>query len=241
MSLRNTGPETDLDDVSFEAILSYDWDSDMEFQTGVQQILASASSPEQADELTLQAKCYYYSRKSNIPISFDFFKQYLSKKSRPSQFPESPVARALKPGFDSAEHRTPPPINPNTLQISSTDPPPTPSATIPGPPPPTPLTPGISTSPSSHDKAPYPTPTSPSSNNAAPYPTSFAHIVELITTGQPIPGIREIPNKLSEEKPSESVQTRRKKPWEQAAETGISTIGSAEGGAPADATNQIES
>lgn len=48
----------------------------------------------------------------------------------------------------------------------------------------------------------------------APYPTSFAHIVELITTGQPIPGIREIPNKISEEKPSESVRSKRKKPWE---------------------------
>jgi len=60
----------------------------------------------------------------------------------------------------------------------------------------------------------------------APYPTSFAHIVELITTGQPIPGIREIPNKLSEEKPSESVQSKRKKPWEtQAIVAGAASAG----------------
>jgi len=32
MSLQDTGPETDLDDASFEAILSYDWDNDYEFQ-----------------------------------------------------------------------------------------------------------------------------------------------------------------------------------------------------------------
>jgi len=61
-----------------------------------------------------------------------------------------------------------------------------------------------------------PTPAGP---DKAPYPTSFAHIVELITTGQPIPGIREIPNKISEEKPSESVQSKRKKPWETQAGT----------------------
>ena len=31
MSLQDTGPKTDLD-ASFEAILSYDWDNDHEFQ-----------------------------------------------------------------------------------------------------------------------------------------------------------------------------------------------------------------
>ena len=49
---------------------------------------------------------------------------------------------------------------------------------------------------------------------AAPFPTSFAHIVELITTGQPIPGIREVPDKISEEEVSESAQENKKKPWE---------------------------
>lgn len=48
----------------------------------------------------------------------------------------------------------------------------------------------------------------------APYPTSFAHIVELITTGQPIPGIRAIPNTLNSAPPSEAVKPQRPKPWE---------------------------
>jgi hypothetical protein len=52
----------------------------------------------------------------------------------------------------------------------------------------------------------------------APYPTSFQHIVELITTGQPVPGIKEIPNVLNEAPPSESARPARKKPWEIAAE-----------------------
>ena len=32
MSLQDTGPETDLDDTSFDAVLSYDWAGDEEFQ-----------------------------------------------------------------------------------------------------------------------------------------------------------------------------------------------------------------
>lgn len=48
----------------------------------------------------------------------------------------------------------------------------------------------------------------------APYPTTFAHIVELITTGQPIPGIRDIPNVLNTAPPSEATKAKRRKPWE---------------------------
>ncbi|RPA84730.1 hypothetical protein BJ508DRAFT_412483 [Ascobolus immersus RN42] len=51
-----------------------------------------------------------------------------------------------------------------------------------------------------------------------PYPRSFAEIVELIQSGKPIPGIKQIPNKLNEEKPSEATREKRRKPWEVAAE-----------------------
>lgn len=48
----------------------------------------------------------------------------------------------------------------------------------------------------------------------APYPTSFAHIVELITTGQPIPGIKEIPNTILEGQGTQAEKPKRRKPWE---------------------------
>lgn len=48
----------------------------------------------------------------------------------------------------------------------------------------------------------------------APYPISFAQIVELISTGQPIPGIKDIPNTVLEGQSSESTKPRRRKPWE---------------------------
>ncbi|KAI9372393.1 hypothetical protein BJX61DRAFT_534005 [Aspergillus egyptiacus] len=46
------------------------------------------------------------------------------------------------------------------------------------------------------------------------YPTSFAHIVELITTGQPIPGIQQIPDTLLTGQGAPSARQKRRKPWE---------------------------
>jgi guanyl-specific ribonuclease Sa len=62
-----------------------------------------------------------------------------------------------------------------------------------------------------------------SSTSAAPsssttsepaYPASFAHIVELITTGQPIPGIEEIPDTVLAGQETPSIAPQRRKPWE---------------------------
>ncbi|SNX85227.1 uncharacterized protein MEPE_03936 [Melanopsichium pennsylvanicum] len=51
-----------------------------------------------------------------------------------------------------------------------------------------------------------------------PYPASFDAIVELITTGKTdqIPGIRDIPLKINEEKPTQATMSRPLKPWERA-------------------------
>jgi Family of unknown function (DUF5572) len=44
---------------------------------------------------------------------------------------------------------------------------------------------------------------------------SFEEIIQLITTGQPVPGIRQIPDQLSTELPSaSSIPVPPKKPWE---------------------------
>lgn len=58
-----------------------------------------------------------------------------------------------------------------------------------------------------------PTPTD-ANEPPAPYPTSFAQIVELITSGQPVPGIKEIPPTLLTGQGTEAVKAKRKKPWE---------------------------
>ena len=68
------------------------------------------------------------------------------------------------------------------------------------------------TASSPRQRAPPPPPHDP--ETAAPFPISFAQIVELITTGQPIPGIRDVPDKVSEEEASESAKGNMVKPWE---------------------------
>jgi hypothetical protein len=46
----------------YEALENYNWDDDVEFQAGLSAILGSNSSPEQAAELALRARCFYYAR-----------------------------------------------------------------------------------------------------------------------------------------------------------------------------------
>ncbi|KAI9259419.1 hypothetical protein BDA99DRAFT_605780 [Phascolomyces articulosus] len=48
---------------------------------------------------------------------------------------------------------------------------------------------------------------------------TFQELVEMIETGQEIPGIRQIPNKINEGTPSEAKLSVRQKPWETAAAT----------------------
>lgn len=48
----------------------------------------------------------------------------------------------------------------------------------------------------------------------APYPSSFSEIVKLITSGQPIPGIKDVPPTILEGQGTTSSKTTRRKPWE---------------------------
>lgn len=48
----------------------------------------------------------------------------------------------------------------------------------------------------------------------APYPTSFAQIVALISSGEPVPGIKDIPDTVLEGQGTQARKARRKKPWE---------------------------
>ena len=56
--------------------------------------------------------------------------------------------------------------------------------------------------------------------NVAEAPTSgstslsLAEVMELVQRGEPVPGIRQIPSTLSEEKPTPSTMQPRPKPWE---------------------------
>jgi len=46
----------------FQQLEDYAWASDTEFQSGLQAILGTNPAPEQAEQLTLRARCFYLSR-----------------------------------------------------------------------------------------------------------------------------------------------------------------------------------
>lgn len=55
------GPVSQFPDL-FRQVFNYPFSTDREFQQGLRAILHSASSPEEAEALTLDAQCFYYTR-----------------------------------------------------------------------------------------------------------------------------------------------------------------------------------
>jgi hypothetical protein len=62
----------------------------------------------------------------------------------------------------------------------------------------------------SHHEADF---TTPSQENA-PYPQTFSQIVSLITSGAPIPGVKDIPPTLLSNQATKPMASKRRKPWE---------------------------
>lgn len=155
--------QTDLDNtVLFHQLDSYPWDEDEEFQGGLRAILGSVQDPEQAQHLTLRAKCYYYARKAGTNVDFDGYRQWFEEQGR-----ERDRNEAVNGGSNVD--------NDTSAQTDAT---------------------------------------SSGGMGDAPKPASFAEIVELISEGKPIPGIKEIPDTILEGQASENQAEKRKKPWE---------------------------
>lgn len=68
-----------------------------------------------------------------------------------------------------------------------------------------------------------------SSTEPVPYPASFARVVELITTGEPIPGIKDIPDTVLDGQESHSSAAKRRKPWEKDVQPGTDGPGNVAG------------
>ncbi|KAJ5576346.1 hypothetical protein N7535_003272 [Penicillium sp. DV-2018c] len=156
----------------FERLLNYSFDSDPEFANGLSIILGHPDTPatkaemNRDDDLVLQAKCFFFSRKENLVPAIDFaaFKSWLGARTTEPQVPS-----------ETADSQT--------------------------------------TTPSSSDKAAT-SGTESGTHSEPAYPSSFAHIVELITTGQPIPGIQDIPDTVLTGHDIASEKPQRPKPWE---------------------------
>ncbi|GAA5979924.1 hypothetical protein JCM11641_007587 [Rhodosporidiobolus odoratus] len=72
------------------------------------------------------------------------------------------------------------------------------------------------------DLSSVPPASSSPSTSEPPYPPTFSELAALISSGAPVPGIRDIPDQLSSETPSESTVAAKggagRKPWENAGE-----------------------
>ncbi|KAG9195001.1 hypothetical protein G6011_00121 [Alternaria panax] len=186
-----TSTDDGLNDI-YEALERYNWDDDIEFQAGLQAIIGRNSTPEQTTELALRARCFYYSRKYNKNIDFNAYKAYRNARNRP---PPTPPTSHNVLASSVVDEMLPPSTIPNasttSLSIGTT-------GQLP---------------PSTEPAGILPPPTT-ASEPPAPYPTSFAHIVELITSGKPVPGIKEIPPTVLEGQGTQATKPKRKKPWE---------------------------
>ncbi|KAH8657072.1 hypothetical protein BGZ60DRAFT_384263 [Tricladium varicosporioides] len=199
-----TQPSTSTNEIGiFQQLEDYNWDKDKEFQGGLSAILGPNPSPSQIEDLTIRAQCFYLSRKKKVPIDFDSYKTYLQSKPKPHV--SSTLLEQQHPVF--AVNSTPSSSNPTTTtqisaSASTSTAHPTHESDLP------PAT-SITNSPSPA------TPATPQANSGqAPYPPTFAQIIELITSGAPIPGIIDIPDIVKPELASVSKLPKRRKPWE---------------------------
>ena len=62
MDFNSASEPHDRDEEVFLRIERYRWDSESEFQQGLKNILSSCSNEEQALDITLKARCFYFSR-----------------------------------------------------------------------------------------------------------------------------------------------------------------------------------
>ncbi|GIJ85426.1 hypothetical protein Asppvi_004283 [Aspergillus pseudoviridinutans] len=167
-------PEIDL----FRKLNSYPFSTDVEFAKGLSIILGHPDIPatkaeiDCEDDLVVQAKCFYFSRKEQLspPLDFKKFKTWLGSTPTAEPSPDAEICNYDSQRASVSETAVPPGLVSMNQQ-----------------------------SPSVQEPA---------------YPSSFSRIVELITTGQQIPGIQQIPDTVLTGHDTPSEKPRRRKPWE---------------------------
>ncbi|KAJ9288248.1 hypothetical protein DTO280E4_6047 [Paecilomyces variotii] len=170
----------------FNELKAYPFSTDLEFRKGLAVILGhpetSATDEEinREDDLVLQAKCFYFSRKENLtpPLDFSVYRNWLRSTSASASASAQSPNEAQEQGSKSQDEV------PQKAEAASSS------------------QAGIESKPDG------------TTSVEPAYPSSFAHIVELITTGQPVPGIQEIPDTVLTGQEAPSTREKRRKPWE---------------------------
>ena len=151
------------------------------------------------------------SSKNAVPVDFDAYQEWRrhhrSSSSPSTQSVDNNNPIITRPSDDHSptpistqkeSASSPPQYSPTKIKETSITPIASPSASASAEPP--------STEP--------PAASAPAPAEEARYPTSFNHIVELIINGQPIPGIKDVPDTVLSGQDSPAATAKRKKPWE---------------------------
>ena len=182
----------------FRHLESYPWSADAAFQSGLVAILGpsqnSLATDVQLNDLALHARCFYYARKFGITVDHQAYMMW--RRSQPEDALSSLNANARM----TLEERAPSTLSQlshmsdagDSFSSRAND-----------------FSDGISGEPSLAMP-----PAHHAAANGQPEPADFRTIVELIQTGAPISGIREIPQTVLEGQGTESVTPQRRKPWE---------------------------
>ncbi|RUS20799.1 hypothetical protein BC937DRAFT_94365 [Endogone sp. FLAS-F59071] len=166
-------------------------------QSGLPSLMAphAGKSQKELDEYLEKAKCFYYSRFVQ-PVDYSALVAWRGQQNQISEPEESGRWQQEQPETPTAAA-----TEDITMASSSISP--------------------LSILELNSDRLvlPFKNPVLDDSTSAVAPPSvgeklSFAQLVDMINKGEPIPGIKQIPNKLNEGTPSVPSQPRRQKPWE---------------------------
>ncbi|KAK9386380.1 hypothetical protein V1515DRAFT_605363 [Lipomyces mesembrius] len=200
-----------LSESEWKEFESYEWASDRDFTQGLAAVLSSRGSALSDDEKRMvecKARLFFYSRKVQKNVGYEDYMAWKGSHTRSavSELPSESRDRVSDANVelqDQAVSGHDDSLIPNSSASSSQTPTSSPSP-IPSTSTPAPRATSASASGASDENE----------NNTAPYPRTFAHIVELITSGKEVPGIKQIPNiLLGETASSQPERPQRRKPW----------------------------
>ncbi|KAK9428059.1 hypothetical protein V1505DRAFT_395520 [Lipomyces doorenjongii] len=192
-----------LSESEWKEFESYEWASDHDFTQGLASVMSSRGSTLSDDEKRMvecKARLFFYSRKVQKNVGYEDYIAWKSSRTQSvvSELPSESRDRVSDANVELhdqpvGEHDDSSIVN---LSASSSQ------------------TPTSSPSPIPSTSTPASGPSDGNEDNTAPYPSSFAHIVELITSGKEVPGIKQIPNiLLGETSSSRPERPQRRKPW----------------------------
>lgn len=166
----------------------YPWSEDSTFLAGLASILSSQPTDTdiaQLELLALQVRCFYYNRQNSVSVEPTAYAAW----------------RGEQDPHNLSELLPDPPTQP-PVSTSNGDLPVVPHSDV------------NVTANTGIGEHSAPGTQASITEEEVPQPASFADIVALIQSGQPIPGIRDIPDTVLTGQGSESTQAPRRKPWE---------------------------